>query len=163
MYKIYYLYELGKQDIAKYIGCSKQKYLCKRKAQHIEKAINNNKKDLWIRSINYNIGIQLIEDNIETLETAQIREDFYINKFKATITNTTGAKSIPPYMAGHNYIKLPERFISELGTMPDYLLAKKYGVCKPKIRRERIKRKIISYADITGNNGQYKAGKEHTR
>jgi hypothetical protein len=64
----------------------------------------------------------------------------------------------PPYMGGHNRIALSEEIIAQLGTMPDYQLAKKAKVSKEKIMRERYLRNVPSFSDSTGNNGKFKKG-----
>jgi hypothetical protein len=69
----------------------------------------------------------------------------------------------PPAMGGHNKITLPENIIELLGKMSDRTLGQYIGVSKYKIQRERQSRGIPSYAETTGNNGQYKDGHFPTR
>jgi hypothetical protein len=69
----------------------------------------------------------------------------------------------PPKMGGHNKIQFPENIIALLGKMPDWKLASIAGVSKPAIRRARIELNIPSYAETTGNNGQYKYGNNPAR
>jgi hypothetical protein len=64
-------------------------------------------------------------------------------------------------MGGWNAIKLPESIIEQLGTKPDYVLAKEAGVDKTVIADNRKKRGIPSYAKQTGNNGQFRSGQPH--
>jgi len=69
----------------------------------------------------------------------------------------------PPKMGGHNKIQFPENIIALLGKMPDWKLASIAGASKPAIRRARTERNIPSYAETTGNNGQYKYGNSPSR
>lgn len=55
-------------------------------------------------------------------------------------------------------LALPKHIISKLGKMPDHILASQAGVNKSTIRRNRIKRGIISYGDRTGDDGKYRIG-----
>jgi hypothetical protein len=64
----------------------------------------------------------------------------------------------PPAMGGHNKIQFPDNIIALLGKLPDWKLARYAGASKPAIRRARVERNIPSYAETTGNNGQYKEG-----
>lgn len=64
----------------------------------------------------------------------------------------------PPPMAGHNRVELSDDVIALLGTMPDYKLAAIAGVSKKRIIAERHRRSVSSFAEQTGNTGQYKKG-----
>lgn len=65
---------------------------------------------------------------------------------------------LPPPMAGHNRVDVPQEIISQLGTMPDYVLAQLAGLSKKTIMKRRHELGISSYAESTGNTGQYKKG-----
>lgn len=64
----------------------------------------------------------------------------------------------PPPMGGHNKIQISDDIVSLFGKMPDYQLASKIGVCKTVIARRRKSLGIKSFAEQTGNNGQYGKG-----
>ena len=66
-------------------------------------------------------------------------------------------------MGGWNKKDLPKEILDKLGKEPDYILAKKAGVCKPCIARRRRALNIPSYAESTGNNGKIKLGDPHRR
>lgn len=83
MYRIYYLN--SSDDITiKYIGLTKNT-LKRRLNGHLYCSKNNLKKSNWIKSVlnkNEKIIINLLEDNILTLEEAYIKEIYYIEKYK---------------------------------------------------------------------------------
>lgn len=164
MYKIYGLTDLKTGKIF-YIGCTKQKYICKRKGNHVERAKEGKRTaNLYklIRKLNFEIGYVVLEEfqgnKLDSLE----KEQEWIEKIKPK-GNTQSAKGEPPFMAGHNRIELKEEIIKKLGTIPDYELAEIARVGKKKIMTERHKRGIKSYAETTGNDGKIKKGEPHRR
>lgn len=86
MYSIYLLKETG-SSIVKYIGLTKQD-IKNRLIQHIYKAKGakkKNKTQAWIISClnsGISIEIELIENNIVDIETATIRESYYIKLYR---------------------------------------------------------------------------------
>ena len=61
----------------------------------------------------------------------------------------------PPFKGGWNKKEWTEENIKLLGTMPDYQLSEIIKISKHTIQKERIKRKISSYAEQTGNTGKF--------
>lgn len=59
------------------------------------------------------------------------------------------------YIGGWNKKSFPSHIIEKFGTMPDYKLAEIAGTNKTTIARKRRNLGIKSYAESTGNNGQY--------
>jgi hypothetical protein len=79
-------------------------------------------------------------------------------KSQIPASNNLHRMKSPPYMGGWNKIEIPKEIISDIGKYPDYILAEKIGVCKTVIARIRRNLKIKSFAESTGNNGQFKKG-----
>ena len=159
MYRIYALINNLNQEIF-YIGQSKQKYICKRKANHIEDAKNNvktHKKNIYIRACDYQITLKVLEEINGNLEDAYLREQYYIDLYKPCC-NISRAKTTPPKMGGYNKTIFPLELYNLLGTMPDYILAEKFNSNKRTIARIRKEKGIKSYAEQTGNNGRHKVG-----
>jgi hypothetical protein len=75
MEKIYYLYEIG-VGIPMYIGKTKSSLKYRLKAHKCSKGTC--KRELWIQSVNSNIGIELIELTDNGLE----REEYWTNFYK---------------------------------------------------------------------------------
>ena len=66
--------------------------------------------------------------------------------------------SPPPYMGGWNKKPLSQDVLDRLGKEPDYLIARSLGCDKSVIQDRRKELGIKSYAELTGNNGQFKGG-----
>lgn len=164
MYKVYGL-KNNKTEKIFYIGLTKQKYVSKRKSQHIERAKEGKRKTKvyqMIRELNFKISYTVLEEFKGDQESAWEKEQNWINKLNP-VGNTSPAKTIPPKMGGHNRKELPFEIIEQLGTMPDYKLAEKAGVSKRTILRKRQRFGVKSYAEQTGNDGKIKKGEPHRR
>lgn len=159
MYRIYALVNNLTNEIF-YVGHSTQKYICKRKGNHIEDARNNvktHKKNLYIRACNYQITLKVLEECEGTKEQAYPREQFYMDLYKPCC-NLSPARNKPPNMGGWNKTIFPNEMYDLLGTMPDYKLAEKFNSNKHTISRIRKEKNIKSYAEQTGNDGRRKKG-----
>ena len=143
-----------------YVGCTKQKYPCKRKRNHIERSkegIRKNKCCEYIKNCNFDISLVVLEKFEGDQNKRFEREQFYIDLHKP-IANTTGARSIPPFMGGNNKKRFNDDFFNLLGKMPDYKLAEKFQTNKKTVMRHRNNLKIPSYSSVSGNNGKFKNG-----
>lgn len=69
----------------------------------------------------------------------------------------------PPPMGGHNRKELSEAVIARFGKVSDATLAKEAGVSKKVIQTRRRALGIASYAEQTGNSGQFQTGHYPTR
>ena len=147
-----------------YIGSSFQKYTCKRKGNHIEEARKGmiTRKCEIIRSLDFKIEMIELLKGFGDLKTQLDAEQTFIDKYLPE-GNIAGAYSIPPPMGGHNKTYFTEEDLGLLGTMPDYKLAKILNTNKYTLARIRRERRIISYAEKTGNNGKIKKGEKHRR
>lgn len=67
------------------------------------------------------------------------------------------------FVAGHNRIQMPPEARQLLGTMSDRKLADRLGVSKYTVGRWRHQLGIPSYAERTGDNGQFRKGQPHPR
>lgn len=74
-----------------------------------------------------------------------------------------GRGSMPPKMGGWNKKTFDQSILDLLGKMPDYKLAQIAKTNKYTIARLRKKRSIQSFAETTGNNGQFNGKGAHPR
>lgn len=83
-YKIYGLREIG-TNIIRYIGYTKRKLNRRLKAHKTESKKRNTHKDNWLRKINCNVEIVLIEENVKTLNEILEREKYWIKYYKEVL------------------------------------------------------------------------------
>lgn len=69
----------------------------------------------------------------------------------------------PPSMGGWNRVDLGAEIVALLGTAPDHEIARRAGVSKKRIMKERHARELPSYAERTGFDGRIKVGEPHRR
>lgn len=67
------------------------------------------------------------------------------------------------FVAGHNRVDLPTEILEQLGRLQDYQLAAQAGVSKTVIAQRRRELAIPSYAEQSGNTGQFRKGQPHPR
>lgn len=80
-YKIYTLKVKGETEI-RYVGLTKRTLTRRLSSHFADSKKRNTHKDYWIRKNEFNIEIVLVEENISSLEEANIREMYWIQYFK---------------------------------------------------------------------------------
>lgn len=123
----------------------------------------NEKRIHWTNELIAQLGVipdAIIADGLKVSRKAVTYKRNSLG-IKASFDRTRNTP--PPKMAGWNKISLPADAIKKLGKIPDYILAREYNVSKEVIQRARKARKIISYADSAGKNGQFQKGQPHPR
>lgn len=128
-----------------------------RKQRHKARAKNQESglKNQYLRKINYKFSIFLLEI-IDDIEKAYEKENYFI-EFYNSPTNEKKAGKISQRFKNLK-IQWCEEMIKELGTMPDYIFARKFNISKAVAMKNRKDLGIISYAEKTGNFGTFKKG-----
>lgn len=115
----------------------------------------------------YGSGIEVTEELVARLgeePDSKIAEDLGVTRKAITYhrkkrgiaaSNDRTRIPPPPPMGGHNRIELPEEVREQFGEMPDHELAEQAGVSKKVITKRRNAAGVASYAEQTGQDGQF--------
>ena len=99
----------------------------------------------------------------EDLGLSRKAVSYHRNKLGIPAGNSRTRNVMPPSMGGHNKINLSQKFVRIIGTVSDAKLAKMAGCSKPVIARHRRELGIVSFAERTGENGQFNGIGSHPR
>lgn len=155
MYSIYALKNNLTEEIF-YVGRTSTT-LNLRKQRHKARAKNQESglKNEYLRKINYEFSIFLLE-TVDDIEKAYEKENYFI-EFYNTPTNEKKAGKISQRFKNLK-IQWSDEMINQLGTMPDYIFARKFNISKAVTIKNRKELGISSYAEKTGNFGTFKKG-----
>ena len=118
---------------------------------------------LWTKELDAKLGVLSDAEIAEEIGCTRKAVSYRRIQLGIKASNNKRRMKPPPNRGGWNKIILTDETIAELGKCPDHVLAKVAGVDKTVIARARRKRGIKSYAEQTGNNGQFKKGNPHPR
>lgn len=155
MYSIYGLKNNLTKEIF-YVGRTSTS-LNLRKQRHKARAKNQESglKNKYIRNINYEFTIFLLQ-TVDNIEKAYEKENHFI-EFYNSLTNEKKAGKISQRFKNLK-IQWSDEMINELGTIPDYIFARKFNISKAVTTKNRKELGITSYAEKTGNFGVFKKG-----
>ena len=145
-----------------YVGVTKR-YLSERLWRHLNPTKKDkSKKVQWIdhlKSQGLSPTIHLLE-RVEDNDPDRAEAEWI--EILCPVYNSNKGGNAPPNMAGWNKKEVPDQVIKELGTLPDYKLAKKYNLSRDVISRRRRLLGIPSYAEQTGHDGKFTRSRSHS-
>lgn len=161
MYKIYGLYEKN-SDIIRYIGLTRRCAI-RRMYEHI-KDRNKCHRTNWLKSINYNVEIYVIEDGIPSIDDANFKEKEYIKLYKSFGANLVNSTDGGDGIFGFKHSETTKKKLSELNKGKILTTEHKDKMSKSRTGLKRTKQFKLncSVSKLGIKNHMYgKFGKEH--